>query len=90
MTTRQTAGQWQMLYGGVEMSSNPPTWSRSLIPDSDEEFVDDAYGAGELDRMDYDELRAIAAEHPSDDVHGRMGQDELREKLEGKTRVNVE
>lgn len=62
----------------------------SIIPDSDDEFVDDAYGAGELERMDYDQLRAIAAEHPSEDVHGRMGQDELREKLEGKTRVNVE
>jgi len=70
------------------MSSNPPTWSRSLIPDDDgEEFVDDSYGRGELNRMDYDALRSIAAEHPSDEVHGRMGKDELKESLEGKKRV---
>lgn len=69
------------------MSANPPTWSRALIPDSDEEFVDDAYQAGELGRMDYDELRSIAAEHPSDDVHGRMGKEALREELEGMKRV---
>jgi len=68
------------------MSANPPTWSRSLIPDG-EEFVDDSYSAGELDRMDYDTLRSIAAEHPSDDVHGRMGKDEIREALEGEKRV---
>jgi len=68
------------------MSANPPTWSRSLIPDG-EEFVDDSYSAGELDRMDYDTLRSIAADHPSDDVHGRMGKDELKEALEGKKRV---
>jgi len=68
------------------MSSNPPTWSRSLIPDG-EEFVDDSYSAGELDRMDYDTLRSIAAEHPSDDVHGRMGKEDIREALEGEKRV---
>ena len=59
----------------------------SIIPDSDDDFVDDTYGERELERMDYDELRSIAAEHPDDDVHGRMGKDELRETLVGKPRV---
>jgi hypothetical protein len=59
----------------------------SIIPDSNDDFVDDSYGADELDRKEYQELKSIAAEHPCDDVHGRMGKDELREKLEGLERV---
>ena len=59
----------------------------SIIPDSQEEFVDDKYVRAELDRMDYDELRQIAAEHESDEVNGRMAADEIRDGLEGKQRV---
>lgn len=61
-----------------------------LIPDNTgEPFADTAYTEGELKRMDYDDLRAIAAAHPSDDVHGRMGKAELREELQGLERVDV-
>jgi len=59
----------------------------SIIPGSDDEYVDDSYNTGELEKKDYDELRQIAAEHESDAVNGRMGKDELREKLAGMQRV---
>jgi hypothetical protein len=66
------------------MTEIPPP----LIPDNtDEPFADTTYTEGELSDMTYDGLRGIAAEHPSDNVHGRMGADELREKLEGMERV---
>jgi len=68
------------------MSANPPTWSRSLIPDG-EEFVDDSYSAGELDRMDGRELQSLAAEHPTDEVNGKSKKEEIRAALEGKKRV---
>lgn len=68
--------------------SERPTWSRSLIPDSDDDFIDDKYQSGELERMEYDELRSIAAEHPSEDVHGRMSKGDLRDALEGLKRVS--
>jgi hypothetical protein len=72
------------------MSSNPPTWSRSLIPDSDDEFVDDEYSAAELDRMDGNELQSLAARHPTDEVNGRSTADDIRDALEGKRRVDSE
>lgn len=59
----------------------------SVLPDRDDPFVDDTYGAGELERKDYTELRQIAAEHDSDDVHGKMDKATLREELEGMERV---
>ena len=59
----------------------------SIIPDSNDDFVDDSYGADELDRKEYSELKSIAADHPSDDVHGRMDMETLKEKLEGLERV---
>lgn len=72
------------------MSNNPPTWSRSLIPDSDEEFVDDKYGAAELDRLDGRELQSLAAAHPTDEVNGRSKADDIRDVLEGAKRVDVD
>lgn len=69
------------------MSQNPPTWSRSFVPDSDDEFVDDEYGKRELERMEYTDLQSIAADHPSGDVHGRMSEDDLVDGLTGKKRV---
>ena len=71
------------------MSSNPPTWSRSLIPGSDDEFVDDEYSAAELNRMDGNELQSLAAKHPTDDVNGRSTKEEIRDALEGKRRVDA-
>jgi len=50
-------------------------------------FVDDSYSEAELKRMDWDQLRSIAANHPDDDVHGRMGRDEIIAALAGKQRV---
>jgi len=51
------------------------------------DFVDDSYSEAELRRKDYSELQAIAAEHPSDEIHGRMGKEELIDGLEGLERV---
>jgi len=59
----------------------------SIIPDSDKPFVDDKYGEKELERMDGRELQSLAAKHPTEDVHGRMSADDIRDGLEGKERV---
>jgi len=64
----------------------PHTLFPSITPDNSD-FVDDTYTEGELSKKEYDELSSIAAEHPSEEVHGRMGQSELREKLEGLERI---
>ena len=58
----------------------------SILPGG-ELFVDDTYGRRELERMDYDDLRSIAAKHPSEDVNGRMGKKELMAGLEGLERI---
>jgi len=71
------------------MSANPPTWSRALIPDSDDEFVDDSYSAQELNRLDGRELQSLAAAHPTDEVNGKSKAEDIRESLEGKERVDV-
>jgi hypothetical protein len=57
----------------------------SILPDTP--FVDDTYQKRELERKDYDELQSIAAEHPSEEVNGRMKQKELIDGLEGLERV---
>jgi hypothetical protein len=59
----------------------------SITPDGNEEFVDDSYTEQELERMEYQELQSIAAEVESEDVHGRMGADAIRDALEGTQRV---
>jgi len=72
------------------MSGNPPTWSRSFIPDdSNDPFVDNKYSAEELERMDGRELQSLAAEHPTDEVNGRDSADAIRDALEGKERVDA-
>jgi len=58
----------------------------SITPDNSD-FVDDTYNAGELEDKDYQELSSIAADHPSETVNGRMGKQELRNKLEGLERI---
>lgn len=67
------------------MSSNPPTWSRSFIPDT--EFVDDKYTARELARLDGNELQSLAAKHPTEEVNGKSKKEDIREALEGAKRV---
>jgi len=67
------------------MSNNPPTWSRSFIPDDG--FVDDSYTKAELDRLDGNELQSLAAKHPTDEVNGRSTAEEIREVLVGLERV---
>lgn len=62
-----------------------PTLFPSVLPNRD--FVDDRYGREELERKDYQELREIAAEHESEDVHGRMKEADLIDGLEGLERV---
>ena len=57
----------------------------SILPGQD--FVDDTYNRGELERKEYSELKSIAAEHPSEEVHGRMSKADLVDGLEGLERV---
>jgi len=57
----------------------------SIIPDAD--FVDDSYHKEELERMDRQELQRIAAEHESEEVNGKMSNEEIIEFFEGETRV---
>lgn len=69
------------------MANTPTRVFPSILPGSDEEFVDDAYNADELASMDGNELQSLAAEHPTDEVNGRSTADEIREVLKGKERV---
>ena len=59
----------------------------SIIPDSDEEFVDDSYSRQELERMDWDDLRSVASEHPSDEVNGKSNREAIEDALAGEKRV---
>ncbi len=58
----------------------------SITPDN-EPFVDDKYSRAELERKDGRELQSLAAEHPSDEVNGRMSAEDIVEGLTGKERV---
>lgn len=59
----------------------------SIVPGSDEEFVDDSYSAKELERLEWDELRSIAAEVESDEINGKSDREAIEEFLEGHKRV---
>ena len=59
----------------------------SIIPGRDEPFVDDSYGKKELERMDWNELRSIAKEHPSDEINGHSDRETIEDFLEGETRL---
>ncbi len=59
----------------------------SIIPDSDEPFVDDKYQRGELERMEWDEIRSIAKQVESDEINGQSEREAMEEFLEGHTRV---
>jgi len=58
----------------------------SIIPDGDE-FVDDSYSRQELERKEYPELKSLAADHPTDEVHGKMSKEDIVDGLVGKTRL---
>ncbi len=58
----------------------------SILPDG-EPFVDDSYSKDELERMEWDEIRAIAAEVESDEINGQSDREQMETYLEGKTRV---
>lgn len=58
----------------------------SILPD-DGPFVDDAYSCAELERMEWDDLRRVAAEHPTEDVNGKMDRETIIDALEGEPRV---
>ena len=60
----------------------------SIIPDSDDPFVDDSYSKAELERMDYaTELKPLASKHPTEEVNGGASRDEIIEALTGEERV---
>jgi hypothetical protein len=60
----------------------------SLIPDSEDPFVDDSYSKEELERKDRPELQRLASKHPNEDVHGKMKTEEIIEGLTGEERIN--
>lgn len=59
----------------------------SILPNSDDEFVDDSYSRDELGRMKRQQLQRIASEHDSDDVNGKMSNEDIIQFLEGEERV---
>ena len=65
-----------------------PTLFPSILPNSDEPFVDNKYSRQELERMDYaTELKPLAAEHESEAVNGSASREEIINALEGEKRV---
>jgi len=59
----------------------------SILPDGEEDFVDDAYHRSELEDMEWDALRQVAAEHPSDAVNGKSEREAIVDALTGEERV---
>lgn len=68
------------------MSQRPSVFP-SILPDTDEPFVDNSYSRAELERMDGNELQSLAAEYPSDEINGRTKADEITDYLEGRERL---
>jgi hypothetical protein len=58
----------------------------SIIPEADD-FIDDSYHRRELEDMDWDEIRAIAAEHPTEEVNGKSDREEMEAALTGEKRI---
>jgi len=67
------------------MTEIPPP----LIPDNGEPFVDDSYSSAELERMEWQEIRAIAAQVESDEINGQSDREDMEAFLEGHERVNI-
>ena len=65
------------------MTQIPPP----LIPDKGEPFVDDEYSKQELSRMDWAEIRSIAAKVESDEINGQSDRSEMEDYLTGHKRV---
>jgi len=59
----------------------------SILPESDEPYVDDKYTRAELERMDWQTIRGIAAEVESDEITGQSDREEMEAFLEGHERV---
>lgn len=59
----------------------------SIIPDGDDDFVDNSYTEEDLNRMDGNELQSLAAKHPSEEINGRTKAEEIKEFLVGKERL---
>ena len=59
----------------------------SILPDKDKPFVDDSYSLEELKRMEWSEIRAIAATVESDEIDGQSDREEMETFLEGHERV---
>lgn len=57
----------------------------SILPGVD--FKDDSYSKEELERMDWQEIRSIAAEHPSEEIDGQSDREDMENYLEGEKRV---
>lgn len=57
----------------------------SILPGKD--FVDDSYTREELERMDWDTIRNIAKNHPSEDINGKSERETLEDYLEGEERL---
>ena len=58
----------------------------SILPDNGE-FVDDSYSKQELERMEWQEIRSIAAEIDSDEIDGQSDREDMEAFLEGHERV---
>jgi len=58
----------------------------SIVPEG-EDFVDNQYTAAELDRMEWQEIRAIAAQVDSDEITGQSDREDMEDYLEGHKRV---
>jgi hypothetical protein len=57
----------------------------SILPGVD--FVDDSYTKEELEKMDWQEIRSIAAEVDSKEIDGQSDREDMEDFLEGKERV---
>jgi len=57
----------------------------SIIPGDD--FVDDSYSRSELANKEWDELRAIAKDHPKETVNGKSDKETILDELSGEKRV---
>jgi hypothetical protein len=58
----------------------------SILPDG-EDFIDDSYSLEELQRMEWDEIRSIAAQVESNEIDGKSDRGEMEQFLEGHERV---
>lgn len=59
----------------------------SILPSKDKAFVDDEYSLQELKRMDWSEIRSIAAQVESDEISGKSDREDMHEFLTGHKRV---